>query len=348
MKARARAGLATNPGLDPEKAVNEDSAGVFQTHFGDLAVVCDGMGGHLGGKAASETALRTVAEIFRAAPPDARPRELLQDAIIEANRRVFSLSPETARSRAGSTLVAVLVHDDGTEVAHAGDSRCYRIRDGQIFQVTEDHSVVQGYVAEGLLSPHAASAHPDAHRITRALGIARTLEVAMIPSPLSHQASDLFILCSDGLSDLVPPNVMLRIATSYEPEQGAEALVSEALARGGHDNITVVVLKILVAAKKPSTQLTTTVSGLAPTWVEPPREAPSQRTELVIPKLAPLPQHLGESDPGSGRLRLGLGLGLAVLGVVLLALVLYLKLRPSESRIPADWADKPASSTRPP
>jgi protein phosphatase len=146
--------------------------------------------------------------------------------------------------RPGSTVVAILVHDGGTEVAHVGDSRCYQVHAGQIFQLTRDHSAVQKLVDAQMLTPAQAAAHPDANKITRALGMAPGVEVELRPQPVAHVAGDVFVLCSDGLSDLVEPPDILRIAGSSPPPQAAGQLVELANARGGHDNITVAIVRV--------------------------------------------------------------------------------------------------------
>src|SRR5262249_3133738 len=152
--------LRTDPGRDPEKQVNEDACAEVATRFGHLVIVCDGMGGHAGGKEASELAVRTVRDVFEHAQDGTAPRDVLGNAAREANRRVFGMTtPDEADQggRPGSTLVAVLVHPGGVEVAHVGDSRAYLVHAGQVFQLTKDHSMVQRMVDDGLLTPEQAA-----------------------------------------------------------------------------------------------------------------------------------------------------------------------------------------------
>src|SRR5262244_785702 len=116
---------ASDPGRDPNKQVNEDSCGYAETRFGHLCVLCDGMGGHYGGKEASRTAIATIFEVFEQSP-SASPSQVLKSAIEEAGRRVYRLGgPPENRTRPGSTVVAMLLHDRGLDVAHVGDSRAY-------------------------------------------------------------------------------------------------------------------------------------------------------------------------------------------------------------------------------
>src|ERR1700761_9384033 len=117
---------ASDPGRDPNKQVNEDSCGYAETRFGHLAVLCDGMGGHYGGKEASRTAITPILEVLEQIPLTMPPAAALKPAIEEAGRRVYLIGgPPENRARPGSTVVALLVHDKGLEVAHVGDSRAY-------------------------------------------------------------------------------------------------------------------------------------------------------------------------------------------------------------------------------
>lgn len=236
--------IRTDPGRDPDKQVNEDAGANVETKLGLLAVVCDGMGGHAGGKEASELAVRTILEVVQAAPDKTSPRDALRVAIEEANRRVWSMPTNEGGYRPGSTVVAVLAHAGGADVAHVGDSRIYLVHSGAITQITKDHSMVQEMVDRNLIKAEDAAKHPDANKIMRALGIAKDVEVELRPEPLAYSAGDVFILCSDGLSDLVNASEMLDIASSRSAAQAAGQLVDLANARGGHDNITVMIVRM--------------------------------------------------------------------------------------------------------
>src|ERR1700679_1269044 len=185
----------TDPGPDPEKQVNEDALGYRETRFGHLCVVCDGMGGHAAGKEAADLAGATICEVFETAPEGTPPGQVLRGAVEEASRRVHVMrTSEIAMGRPGSTAVAVLMHAGGTEVAHVGDSRVYLVHEAQIFRVTRDHSIVQELVDRGLLTLEQAATHPDANRITRALGMAPEVEIEVRPSPVHHVTGDAFVL----------------------------------------------------------------------------------------------------------------------------------------------------------
>ena len=207
------------------------------------------MGGHAGGLEASTAAVQAVFRYFETAamredvPAPVRAREVLRDAILLANHEVFGIGTPGAPSKPGSTIVAALLHPLGTEVAHVGDSRCYLVHEGQIRQVTKDHSLVQQMVDLGQLTADQAAVHPDANRITRALGINDTVEVEVQRRSIAHAAGDMFVLCSDGLSDLVEAAEIQRTTTSSSPKSGVHKLVDLANARGGYDNITVIVMR---------------------------------------------------------------------------------------------------------
>ncbi len=349
----------TDPGRDPEKQVNEDTCRHAETPFGHLTVVCDGMGGHLGGREASTLAVASVFRYFAAAPtrrdipPVVRVREVLRDAILVANHEVFSLAPTQAAARPGSTIVAVLVHPLGTEVAHVGDSRCYFVHDGQVRQLTKDHSMVQGLVDAGRLSPAGAAVHPDANMITRALGMSADVEVELQRSSIVHVAGDTFVLCSDGLSDLVSADEIRDAVSSLAPAQAASRLVEQANLRGGHDNVTVAVVRPLQNAlaslhetTEPIALQMTAPMQAVPTPSNRPLAAPEPRSPTpATPDSSPL---LPPAPPPSTRARrrrwppaLSVALLVGLGGIVVLGVVLALLLAP---RPHADDAHAPSLS----
>jgi protein phosphatase len=191
------------------------------------------------------------------------------------------------------------MHAHGTEVAHVGDSRAYLVHEGQIFRLTRDHSIVQELVDRGLLTPQQAAHHPDANRITRALGMATDVEAELRPQPVHHVPGDAFVLCSDGLCDLVEDHEILDIVGSEPAAQAVGKLVDLANARGGHDNVTVVVLRarqaaVAVAAsvaptiaQTSVTQAPATIASPGPggaTLVDPTRG--ERATEPALPAVA--------------------------------------------------------------
>lgn len=276
----------TDPGRDPDKQVNEDSAVHAETPLGLLCVVCDGMGGHAGGKEASELAVKTIVELIAAAPPVTKPRDALRVALEEANRRIWSMPTAEAGHRPGSTVVAILAHEGGADVAHVGDSRIYLIHAGAISQITRDHSMVQEMVSRNLIRAEDAANHPDANKILRALGIAKDVEVELRPEPVPYVAGDVFVLCSDGLSDLVGAAEILDVAGSRPAAQAAGQLVDLANARGGHDNITAMCVRMKASASKAETQtVVKTMQLTVPDGAQPPSDptAGPRGTILAMP-----------------------------------------------------------------
>jgi protein phosphatase len=239
------------------------------------------MGGHAAGREASELALSTMLEAFDAAPEGAGPAHVLRAAIEDANRRVHAMDrTSTQTGRPGSTVVAVLMHPAGTEVAHVGDSRALLVHAGQIYRMTRDHSVVEEMVRRGLLAPDRAPYHPDANRITRALGMASEVEVELRAQPVVQVAGDTFVLCSDGLSDMVEDQDILRIVASEPPAQAVGRLVDLANARGGHDNVTVAVLRARQGALVSTGPVAPTQTGAI---TEPPDTVPTPPPVMLAP-----------------------------------------------------------------
>jgi protein phosphatase len=267
---------ASDPGRDPNKQINEDSCGYQETRWGHLCVLCDGMGGHYGGREASQLAIKTIFEVFEQAPAHLTPPVVLKGAIEEAGRRVYTLGgPPENRTRPGSTCVAVLLHDRGADVAHVGDSRAYIIRAGQIYPITRDHSMVQGMIDAGLLTEEQAVGHPDGNKITRALGMKPEVEVEVRPEPMDCFPGDIFILASDGLTDMARNHEILgatkQALASGGLDHACSTLVKFANDRGGHDNITVQMARVA--------ELTPKVSATIP-------QAPSP---MVSPVASPIP-----------------------------------------------------------
>lgn len=331
----------SDPGRHPDKQVNEDAFGSRSTPLGHLAVVCDGMGGHQFGKEASNAALAAIFEVMGAAPIGADPRETLKRAIESANARVFALaSPASGSTRPGSTVVAILLHANGIEIAHVGDSRCYRVRAGLAEQMTRDHSIVSQLIAAGVLDPEQAKKHPDAKRITRALGAHEDVEVEMQSVPVA--LGDTFLLCSDGLSDLVTPPDMAGVADE-PPDQIASRLVDLANERGGHDNITAVIVRVT----EPKPRVETIDLEPAPPLAEPQPAridtidiVPSQRPPMSRPSVTPTPSPVISPIPvlplepeksGPPKILFAIGGAVVLLVIVVIALIALRPPPPPES-----------------
>ncbi|HEX8929940.1 MAG TPA: Stp1/IreP family PP2C-type Ser/Thr phosphatase [Actinomycetota bacterium] len=211
---------------------------------GRLAAVADGMGGHRAGEVASAIAMEELATLEHAGPwpTPAEAGEALRAVFLAANRRIREVAAKDSEFEGmGTTLVALLEDGDSVHLANVGDSRAYLLRNGELSQVTVDHTLVQELIDEGRLRPDEAERHPQRSIITRALGVESDVEVDLFTYKLLP--GDRLLLCSDGLSGVVDEqrirNVMLR---EPEPQRAAEKLVAMANEGGGPDNITVVVL----------------------------------------------------------------------------------------------------------
>ncbi len=234
-----RSGSATDVGL--VRTVNQDQLLAASPLF----AVADGMGGHAAGEVASLTAIEALKAAF---DKDRSPGGLVA-AAEEANRAVWERGQTDLELRGmGTTLVAVaLVKSDGEElltVISVGDSRVYRLRQGELEQLTTDHSLVQELVDEGQLSEAEADIHPHRHVLTRALGVDPDVTVDDIQ--ILPVRGDRYLLCSDGLPRELSDNQIASVLRRLEkPGEAAKALVAEARARGGNDNITVVVVDVV-------------------------------------------------------------------------------------------------------
>jgi serine/threonine protein phosphatase PrpC len=255
---------------------NEDSLLVGEGKDETLFAVADGIGGFEAGEVASRIAIEVLGEL--------EPGSSFEEAIGEANRRILAAGRGDDRlSGMGTTVVAVRfggTHEEPVaEVAHVGDSRAYLLRSGELSPVTEDHSLVAELVRSGDLTRAQAAEHPQKNLITRALGAEDDVEVDT--AVLAVEAGDRFLLCSDGLTDMVPEGRILGILTESpgDPERAARRLLSAALEAGGTDNVTVVVVDVKEHA-------------------EPPREERSGTREM--PAVAP-PASPPESPSGGGH-----------------------------------------------
>jgi PPM family protein phosphatase len=211
-----------------------------------LFAIADGMGGAQAGEVASGLAAAVLEEATGEEQRNEHGEERLASLIQEANRRVFRRSNEdAATSGMGTTMTVALVDDsDGTiAFGHVGDSRAYRIRGGELEQLTDDHSLVGELVRSGRLSPEEAETHPQRSVITRALGTEPDVDVDTFTTKAEPQ--DIYVLCSDGLTDMISPREILAIVErSSDLDDAARGLIEAANAGGGEDNITVVLFEI--------------------------------------------------------------------------------------------------------
>jgi protein phosphatase len=215
------------------RKVNEDAYLNRPEH--GIWAIADGMGGH----AAGDVASRTVVDHLAALIPDTRLSVLVEAAetrLLDANRRLLDIAMHNAEHTIGSTVAVLLVRDRYAACLWAGDSRIYRLRGHRLEQLTQDHAVVEDLVASGSLDRGEAAEHPEAHLITRAVGVDPRLNLDI--EICDVRANDLFILCSDGLyKELNDRELKAAFATGASGVAGALDL---ALARGARDNVTVV------------------------------------------------------------------------------------------------------------
>jgi PPM family protein phosphatase len=229
-------GSATHQGMVRQN--NEDS--LFPDKSGEsdgqaVLMVADGMGGHIAGEVASRLAINA------AASTELKP----DDRVAAANR---AIREEVARQPdlegMGTTLTLVELEPEGVaRVAHVGDSRAYLYRDGELRQLTEDHTVAAEYVALGQISAEEADDHPQSHMLTRCLGLTRFVNVDRIDLDLTP--GDRLLLCSDGLNSMVPSDGIAEALTNGTADEAAWKLVEAANKAGGHDNISVIVIDVV-------------------------------------------------------------------------------------------------------
>jgi serine/threonine protein phosphatase PrpC len=242
-------GSASDVGVVREE--NQDCLGKFpeesldfSTPPGLLFVVADGMGGHRGGRVASQLAVQAMAEKYFMAPANESVAHRLKEAVNAANTRIYEYSLEHPDFNGmGTTCVALVLAGDKACIAHVGDSRIYRISNKKIMQLTEDHSKVAEMERRGILTKEEARLHPERSQLYRALGIRPKMEVD-INDGIALRPGDYFVLCSDGLSNMVEDDEINEIVLKHPPQEACDVLVDLANQRGGFDNITVEVVQI--------------------------------------------------------------------------------------------------------
>jgi serine/threonine protein phosphatase PrpC len=210
---------------------------------GRLMIVADGMGGHRGGATASRMAATTIKEEYlRGEFSD--PATVLRRALQMANQRIFNEAQNNAELRGmGTTCSALVIRGDQAWFAHVGDSRIYLIRDDDIKQLTQDHSLVASMVREGLITSQEAEVHPRRNVLQRSMGVIEQVEIDVSP-PLQVRAGDIYVLCSDGLHGLVKDKEMKEVAR-MPIDRVATEFVQRAIERGAPDNVTVVVAQVI-------------------------------------------------------------------------------------------------------
>ena len=240
----------TDPGMVREH--NEDCFLVMPES--GIAILADGMGGHLAGEVASAMAIDKVThslrQAFTAAPPAGNEKHepsqaaALVEAIQAANSAIHAASmnrPEQAGM--GTTIVAATFHDQLLTVAHVGDSRLYRYRHGVFKQITEDHSMVQELLRRGLMTPEEARTSVNRNLVTRALGVDSLVEVEV--KEHNFEDGDVYLLCSDGLNDVLLDEEIAAILEQHlsDLDTATQQMITEVNARGGPDNVSIVLVR---------------------------------------------------------------------------------------------------------
>jgi len=215
----------------------------------NLFILADGMGGHNAGEIASARAVDYIADYirnFKAAEfvqPD-NFLDLLVSAVQEANSKIYKMSEDNPEMQGmGTTIIVCTVYDKKIIMVHVGDSRAYVVAPTHITQITEDHTYVEEMIQAGELTSEEANIHPNRHVITRALGISGPLEADGIVRPLSDTTT--VVLCSDGLSDMLDDDAIKGIVEDEGfVEHRTKHLIEEANLRGGHDNISAILIDV--------------------------------------------------------------------------------------------------------
>jgi serine/threonine protein phosphatase PrpC len=231
------------------RKANEDSIGSITkpNEFNlNLRIVCDGMGGHIGGAKASKIAVESIREYF-SNNPNPVPQIALKEAITFANLQIFASAQAEPEFKGMGTTCAVLLEIEGLiYIAHVGDSRIYIHTDHKLYRVTKDHSYVQDLVDKGEITDQQMETHPNKNQLTRALGIADRVEVDVVSKPILAKSGDYFMLCSDGLSGLINDRMINSVLKTEDSiETMVNNLITMAEAAGGHDNISVDLIEIL-------------------------------------------------------------------------------------------------------
>lgn len=228
----------THVGL--RRKINEDS--VFADPDRGLWAVADGMGGHDAGEIASTMVVDALRCLPAAADIDALAAQAV-DALGQVNRELINLARSGGQRTIGTTVVGLAVANGSYRCFWAGDSRAYRLRDGEIERVSRDHSLVQNLVDAGMLKPEEAESHENANLITRAVGAAEKIEVEVVRG--DARPGDRFLLASDGLTRVVRDDELAAELGRGALAQAADNLIETVLARGAPDNVSLVITRLL-------------------------------------------------------------------------------------------------------
>jgi protein phosphatase len=254
--------MRTDTGL--VRTLNEDSVAWVTPHDdeaannrGSLALVADGMGGHAAGEVASALAADVVRRLYYGL--DGPIPQVLASAFAAANRAIIEYAQEHPECRGmGTTCTVLAFRDRHAWLAHIGDSRAYLLRDHHLVQLSEDQTLVAKLVSEGTITQAEADHSPMHNVILQALGTTSNIKPMIGTKGLPLQAGDVLILCSDGVSNMVPDDQIAEVASRLPPQEACDALIEAALAAGGHDNASLGVFCVTSdTARKRAAQPTT-------------------------------------------------------------------------------------------
>lgn len=222
---------------------NEDSLGFFRSGDMVLAIVADGMGGHSSGEVAGRICVQTVSDLFLGAGGGS-PENVLRQGFLQADAEILRQSSADRTLRGmGATVVAAILGGEECWFSHLGDSRIYLVETDGAKRLTRDHTVLQDLLDNGLITEKEATGHRMAHVVSKALGHLRAADAVEEPRKITLREGNALLLCSDGLTDLVSDSEISRAVAGREPQQACDDLLELALARGGHDNVTIQVIR---------------------------------------------------------------------------------------------------------
>jgi protein phosphatase len=240
--------MLTDPGLVREVPQHDRNEAGGR---GSLALVADGMGGHAAGEVASRLAADVIRRLYY--DLDGPIPQVLAAAFSAANRAILEYAAEHPECRGmGTTCTTLAFRDDKAWLAHIGDSRAYLLRDGTLHQLSEDQTLVAKLVSEGTMTPEEANHSPVSNVILQALGTSQQIKPLIGRNGLSLMAGDVMILCSDGISNMVPDVRIADIAGRLPPHEACQAVIDAALAAGGHDNASLGIFSVNVGIEPPA------------------------------------------------------------------------------------------------
>lgn len=235
IKATAMTDIGSKRRINQDAFLKDDSLGFY--------VVADGMGGHRGGEVASQLAVKSLQEFVQTHHHGMPPDAMLERAINVAGEQIFKMAQENEElAGMGTTVMAMLFNNDRLYVGQVGDSRAYLISGNSIWQITEDHSLLNEEIRAGRISAGEAANYQFKNVITRSVGYENQVLVDIYRRQIRH--GDIYLICSDGLSGLVETSQILEVIRRCGPEKAVKELVDLANKQGGDDNISVVVCEV--------------------------------------------------------------------------------------------------------